>query len=171
MHKHEKILMKLMAKAAPGLEGIIAGSYRRGKSDSGDIDMLVTTKSDISDKEGRKQFDAFVEALTAAGYMEHILARGAKKCMAVARLNGRHRARRLDLLLTPRDEYPYAIQYFTGSGDFNVALRRHALERGYSLSEHGMAAVETGLPAPPIMKDEKDIFKFLDFEWVPPEGR
>ena len=38
----------------------------------------------------------------------------------------------------PAREYGAAMLYFTGSKAFNVNMRAHALEQGYSLNEHGI---------------------------------
>ena len=77
--------------------------------------------------------------------------------------------RRLDLLLTPYEEYAYAILYFTGSDKFNVAFRQHALACGYSLNEHAMTP--NNLVAPPVMSSEKDIFSFLRLKYIEPHQR
>ena len=42
--EHEKILKKVLKKVDPRAELTIAGSYRRGKSESGDIDVLLKSK-------------------------------------------------------------------------------------------------------------------------------
>ena len=90
------------------------------------------------------------------------------------------KGRRLDLLVTPEAEYAYAILYFTGSDLFNVAMRKYALTKGYSLNEHtltptaGQAQGQTQTqtqPQPPPMKTEKDIFDFLGLVYVEPEKR
>ncbi|KAM0104999.1 hypothetical protein ACP6JE_000323 [Aspergillus fumigatus] len=39
---HGEIVRKAVQKADPGMQVIIGGSYRRGASDSGDIDLLIT---------------------------------------------------------------------------------------------------------------------------------
>jgi DNA polymerase/3'-5' exonuclease PolX len=102
-----------------------------------------------------------------AGYIEEVLALGEHKCMAICRLGT---ARRLDLLLTPNDEYAYALLYFTGSDQFNVAFRHHALEMGYTLNEHCLTALHADMPVP-SMKTEKDIFRFLGLRYIVPEQR
>jgi DNA polymerase/3'-5' exonuclease PolX len=104
-------------------------------------------------------------------YVTDVLAQGPKKFMGIAKLTSRSKARRIDILLTPEDELPYALLYFTGSDAFNVAMRKHALERGYSLSEHGLKRIRDDVPISPKMSSERDIFTFLDYRYVVPEGR
>ena len=93
--------------------------------------------------------------------------------MAVSKVGDKFR--RLDLLLTPKEEMAFAILYFTGSDTFNVAMRSWALELGWSLNEHGFTRVGAGAgagtaAAPPITTEE-EIFAFLGLQYVPPTER
>jgi DNA polymerase/3'-5' exonuclease PolX len=113
----------------------------------------------------------YVAKLEEMGYIREILAHGDKKCMAICALGEDGVPRRLDILLTPRDEYAFAILYFTGSDRFNVAMRQYALTRGYSLNEHALKRISTNVEEAPPMKREKDIFAFLGLEYVEPSAR
>ena len=70
----------------------------------------------------------------------------------------------------PREQYPYAVLYFTGPAMFNKWLREKAYKKGLSIMDYTMV---------PIGKDEEDIrveseeqiFEKLGIEWVPPEKR
>jgi len=168
MGVHEDVLQAFMPK---GLDGEIVGSYRRGAKDSGDVDMLVTpTGSEMG--QGHKLFVAFVKALKESDYILDELVSGDKKWMGYVRVGPRGKARRLDLLLTEPVEYAYAILYFTGSDKFNVAFRKYAGDKGYTLNEHTMVPLKgTSVAVPPGMKSEKDIFAFLGLRYVPPEER
>ena len=74
--------------------------------------------------------------------------------------------------MTPPDEFPYAILYFTGSDVFNVAFRKHCLTLGYSLNEHTMKPVgDAAKKAVPTMDKEEDIFAFVGLKYVPPTER
>lgn len=167
MEQHAALLMA--AKPA-SLEGVIVGSYRRGRPDSGDIDMLIRTSTAAVDA-GAALAD-FVTALKAQGYIKEVLAQGKHKCLAVAALpsSGKVSARRLDLLVTPPAEFPFAVFYFTGSDTFNVRVRSHALERGFTLNEHALTQVSTGRTVTGI-KTERDIFTVLKLRWVEPPDR
>lgn len=139
----------------------IVGSYRRGAPTSGDIDVLLKDSPDHP-----ADLNAFVRALQQKGYLLDILALGSHKCMGVCRLSPDLPARRIDLLVTPAEEYPYALLYFTGSDRFNVAMRQHALQRGISMNEKTMTP-------PPAKKVtcERDIFHALGLAYVAPERR
>lgn len=148
----------------------IVGSYRRGATTSGDIDALIRIPEGISAKKAASAFEKYVENLKP--YIIEVLAQGPKKCMAICKIGSKSVARRLDLLLTPAEEYPYALLYFTGSDKFNVAFRGHALEQGYTLNEHTMKPVgDKPQQAPPTPTEEKDIFAFLKLKYIPPNER
>jgi DNA polymerase IV len=156
-----------------GLTMEIVGSYRRGAANSGDIDVLITAGPGQSKKEMAAAFKRAVDKLEADGYLRGILARGPTKTLAyssVAGIGNSQKARRLDLLLTDPAEYPYAIVYFTGSDQFNIAMRAWALEHGYTMNEHGMTPTGDAGQAPP-MRSERDIFDFLGIAWVEPTER
>lgn len=173
MDQHAALLME--AKPA-ALEGIIVGSYRRGRPDSGDIDMLIRTADATVD--AAAALTDFVAALKARGYIREVLAHGAHKCMAICQLPGSGSGsgscsgsgRRLDLLVTPPEEFPFAVFYFTGSDTFNVAVRSHALTRGLTLNEHAITFVRNGKRLPGV-KTERELFKLLKLRWVEPVDR
>jgi DNA polymerase IV len=157
----------LMAAKPASLEGVIVGSYRRGRPDSGDIDMLIRTSGSTVDA-GAALAD-YVAALKTAGYIKEVLAQGEHKCMAICDL-GEGTGRRLDLLVTPPAEFPFAVFYFTGSDIFNVAVRSHALSRGFTLNEHGITQVSSGRAVSGV-KTERDIFSLLKLQWREPTDR
>jgi DNA polymerase/3'-5' exonuclease PolX len=137
MEEHEAILKKVAADAGcPQCD--IVGSYRRGRPNSGDIDMLLCTKDS-------KMMDTMVEILTKGYYIREKLAHGAHKFMGICRL-GKLPFRRLDILLTPPEEYGYALLHFTGSDKFNIKVRQHAITLGYSLNEHRLMAIDGHKP-------------------------
>jgi len=119
----------------------------------------------------RKKLHACVNQLVQAGYIYEVLALGDHKCMAICRIDESGTARRLDLLMTPSEEYACALLYFTGSDRFNVAFRQYALQRGYTLNEHQMTPTRQDVPAPPVFQTEHDLFHHLRLRYVSPEER
>ncbi len=164
MDQHAALLRRC---CPPSLTMDIVGSYRRGAASSGDIDVLLKAEGSASGK----SFLKMIENIKAAYPIVEILAQGPKKCMAIIKLSPTATARRLDLLLTPAAEYAYALFYFTGSDKFNVAVRSHALELGYSLNEHTLTVMEQSMPTPPPVESEEDIFAFLGLKYIPPTER
>lgn len=172
MTKHEAFLVEATQKADARLHCDIVGSYRRGAKDSGDIDMLVGFPEEMPEQEAVAAFHKLIQTLTRAGYIKEELALGSKKFMGVCKLPRHRRARRLDLLLTNAQEYPYALLYFTGSQKYNIAMRKHALTMGYTVNEHGMKPVRADVPEPPkTLKTEEEVVAFLGLEYIPPSKR
>ncbi len=168
MVEHERLL--LSSEPSPFTPTVV-GSYRRLAPHSGDIDVLLRVPSHVPKKQATLQFRAYVQQLQTAGYIEQLLALGDHKCMAICRLPGGRPARRLDLLLTPEVESACALLYFTGSDQFNVAVRQHALQKGYTLNEHRLTPSEPSAPLPPPFHSEEDLFHFLGLAYIPPENR
>lgn len=137
----------------------IVGSYRRGEESSGDIDVLLKSSN-------AEDCLNVVNKLKELKYITDTLALGDKKFMGVCKI-GENKYRRLDILLTPEDQYGYAMLYFTGSMKFNIAVRKRALERGYSLNEHGFTPSE-GVP---LLKTEEEILNFLGIKMIDPKKR
>lgn len=166
MIEHEDVLKHYGA----GLSMELVGSYRRGAANSGDIDVLINVPTGTTAASAKKQLADYVQQLMNAGYIEEILALGEHKCMAICRIDESSSARRLDLLMTPQEEYAYALLYFTGSDRFNVAFRQYALEKGYTLNEHALTPVKP-VEQPPFMESEKTIFAFLGLRYIDPDQR
>jgi len=171
---HEALLLRL--SAAVGLSGCLVGSFRRGAADSGDIDVLLTYPPSMSLAAAQRLFHMYILALKGEIYVTDELVHGDKKWMGYVKLGSGAHVRRLDLLLTPPEEYAYSILYFTGSDKFNIAMRRHSLSLGYSLNEHGITRIAA--PAAPAaeataiaLTREEDIFAFLGLRYVPPTER
>jgi DNA polymerase/3'-5' exonuclease PolX len=169
-------LESLLLSAFPDeFRGEITGSYRRGAADSGDIDLLLTVSDDVPESQKAAMFRNVLHLLRDDGILVDTLAEGPKKFMGYIRLDPgdpKGHARRLDIVITPESEFPYAILYFTGSQKFNVAFRKYALQKGYSLNEHAMTPLgEAKAPEPGQIRTEKDIFTFLGLEYVPPTER
>ena len=156
----------LMTNKPAALEGVIVGSYRRGRPDSGDIDMLLRSETDAA-----TALEEYVMRLVGAGYILEVLAQGDHKCLAIAALPGTGNIpRRLDLLVTPPAELPFAVFYFTGSDTFNVAVRSHALTLGFTLNEHALTHVASGRTVKGI-RSERDILSVMGLAWVEPPDR
>ena len=171
MDSHYKYITDILKFVSTKFEIQIVGSYRRLQKDSGDIDVLITHPSKSIVDDSRLMQNIIVKALNKKfKYLTDILAIGQKKCLAVCKLPNYNHHRRIDFLLTSPDEYPYALLYFTGNDKFNVDMRNKAIEKGYSLSEHGLKKIETGEFVKGL-KTEKDIFEFIDMTYIEPNNR
>jgi DNA polymerase beta len=157
--------------APPGSSFEIVGSYRRGAENSGDIDIIITNKdNNIS------AYSKFLDDLIKKNIVIEVLSRGSTKSLTIAKLPDDPTAipRRLDFLYTPPSEYAFALLYFTGSKYFNVVMRQHALDMGFSLNEHGLSKVIKGKKSEPLTNyfpDEESIFEFLNLVYKDPSER
>ena len=146
----------------------IVGSYRRGASNSGDIDIIITGSSGQIYKE-------LVDELVKQKIITHILSRGPSKTLVIAQLPGKNRvSRRVDFLYAPPDEFAFAILYFTGSKIFNTVMRQKALDQGYTFNEHGIYHLTQKKKGEKVQKQfttEKDIFDFLGLQYKTPVER
>lgn len=157
--KDIEVFEKQISKLSKDCETIIAGSYRRGNKQSGDIDVILLCKDDSVEL-----FKKFIDKAIKKGILhkEH-LSYGNKKWLGYGKTGNKFS--RIDILFTTKKEYPFALLYFTGSGDFNERMRAYAKSQGYSLSEKGIKGVNR------IFEDEKDIFQFFGLEYIKPEDR
>jgi DNA ligase (NAD+) len=145
----------------------IVGSYRRGAESSGDIDVIITSKNP-------NDFTEFVDNLVKKGIILNILSRGPTKCLVMAKISNSDTVRRVDFLYTTPEEFPFAILYFTGSKIFNTVMRHFALEKGYTMNEHGIYEMDLkkkGKKVEHVFTCEKDIFNFLGLEYKTPIQR
>ena len=171
---YKKIFTDVFSNSTPSKNSSfeIVGSYRRGNKTSGDIDIIITNK----DNKQKEVFDGFLDALIAQKYIVEVLTRGKTKSMTIARIPGHDgRARRVDFMYAPPDEYAFALLYFTGSKTFNTIQRQRALDMGYSMNEHGLYNMKNGVRGDKLTSQtfptEESIFEFLKMEYCQPTNR
>jgi len=164
IQKHEIYLKDMLHKIDPKAELTIAGSYRRKSLDSGDIDLLLKASN-------KRIYDKFIDTLVQEDYLTCQLARGSKKYMGMGKIDISPCHRRIDIMYTKPEEYPFAILYFTGSGDFNVRMREDALKQGYTMNEYSIKHTDTKRKVDKVFNLEKEIFDFLGYQYLDPEDR
>ena len=129
-----------------------AGSVRRMKETIGDVDFLVISKNPS------RVMDFFV---SLPGVVR-IWGKGTTKA-SVRMKEGFD----MDIRVVPARSYGSALQYFTGSKEHNIAIRRIAMDKGLKLSEYGLFRGPKMIAG----KTEEEIYKALGMEWIPPEMR
>ena len=136
----------------------IAGSFRRKKEIVRDLDFIVSTK----------QPEAVMAFFTTHSLVENVLAHGATKSSVILKSGVQ-----CDLRAITGPEFPFALNYFTGSKEHNVRMRSRALSRGWSLNEYRFSAAEgRELREPlPEVHEEADIYRALGLDHVEPELR
>ncbi len=155
-------------RALPGVAFCsVAGSLRRRKETVGDIDLLAGASA--------KKAAAILGAFSAFPEVASILASGPTKASVLL-----SSGIQCDLRVVSEGEYPFALQYFTGSKEHNVELRTLAGSLGLSLNEYGFsAAPKQPSPGPrsagrgkiPVCDDEDGIYRALGLRPIPPELR
>lgn len=171
MMEHEVFLREFFLELVPEFSITIVGSYRRGESSSGDIDILLTYHG-INYNEALDRFSTCINELLKKDYIVGVLAKGKTKFLGICQLHRLATARRIDILLTPPEELACALLYFTGSKNFNVNFRKIALLKGYTLNEHRLSKLKNfDVPNPPKFETEKDVFDFLGIVYQSPEMR
>lgn len=170
--KLSNILFKLLLSIDPQLFGIICGSYRRLQLTSNDIDMLIIHPSyKTKNMTGNTNYlHLFVEKIKENNYLVDSFTSTdvPSKFMGLIRLSNNHPIRRLDIRFIPYESYYYATLYFTGPKNFNKKMRQVAIDNNYILNEYGLYNSNNKMFK---ATSEKDIFKYLDMEYVPPEKR
>ena len=143
----------------------IAGSFRRGKETIGDLDFLVVSKKP----------EVVMKAFTSMSDVKKVIARGTTKSSVLLSSN-----LQVDLRVVKDKEFGSAMNYFIGSKQHNVELRKDALKKGYSLSEYGLFRLKNGKTQTNAKtrakkwvagRTEEDIYKKLGMQYVPPELR
>ena len=137
-------------------QAVAVGSFRRMKETIGDIDYLVSV---ISEKDGNNIIDYFVNMPE----VKEIIGRGSSK--AFVKLNNGIDA---DLLVVPEESFGAAMQYFTGSKEHGVAMRKIAISEGLRLNEWGVFDKQNHRVAGAT---EEEVYRILGLEWIPPEMR
>ncbi len=157
-HDAERMLAELR-ELPDVLQAAVAGSYRRRKEVVGDLDFIVATNSPAE----------VSEFFVKHEMVESVMAHGATK--SSVRLKNGIQA---DLRVVKNPEYPFALNYFTGSKEHNIVMRQRALARGWTLNEYRLGIDETPKvtpqPVPPIY-EERDLYRALGLDYVEPELR
>jgi DNA polymerase (family 10) len=142
----------------------LAGSYRRRKEIVRDLDFIVATKKP----------EAITNILVGHPLVESIIAKGPTKTSVRLRSGIQ-----TDLRVISSAEYPFALNYFTGSKEHNIEMRNRALKRGWTLNEYRLAPLPPDPKARkkksqtkiPNVRDEADLYRAVDLNYVPPELR
>ena len=148
-------LLALVQAQPQVLRAEVCGSVRRGCETSKDVDILASTSG---------QVDALMDLFCGDSRVADLIARGPTKCSVQL-----HSGLNVDLRVVSDISYPFALQYFTGSKDHNVALRQRTQQLGYKLNEYALTKNHDQDEIP--CADEAAIYQALNLRWVPPEMR
>lgn len=129
-----------------------SGSLRRQKELIGDLDILVASKNN----------KGVMEYFTAWPGVQEVLLQGESKTSIIT-----DEQVQVDLRVVSEEEFPAALQYFTGSKEHNLRLRERAKKFGLKLNEYGLFEGEKRLK----LEREADIYQALELDYIIPELR
>jgi DNA polymerase IV len=182
VEEHGAIVRRAVQAVDTDMQVIIAGSYRRGALDSGDIDVIITKPDASLDHIQSLITNVVIPQLFKDGFLQVGLATSrhkhdASKWHGASALPG-NVWRRIDLLFVPGAEFGAALLYFTGNDIFNRSMRLLARKKGMSLNQRGLytdVLHRAGVKINPGRllegRDERRIFAALGVPWRPPEHR
>lgn len=136
-----------------------AGSLRRSKETIGDLDILIATKEPQN----------LIQHFLAHELVGRVLAKGETKASVLLKSGIQ-----ADLRVVANHEFPFALAYFTGSKEHNIALRGRALQNGWTLNEYRLGPVPESKRTPKLIPDihtEEELYGALGLDFVPPELR
>lgn len=141
-----------LVRSVPGvIRSELCGSLRRRKETIADLDVLVSSKD----------ADKVMDAFTQAPEVQQILGRGPTKS-SVLLSNGMQ----ADIRVVDDASFAFALHYFTGSKEHNIAMRQRAIDQGLRLNEYALDE-KRKLKA----HTEEELFAHLGLDYIPPELR
>lgn len=130
----------------------VAGSVRRMKETIGDVDILVVAKEQ----------DKIMDAFSNLSGVKDVIVKGSTKTSVYL-----HEDLQADLRVVDSASYGAALQYFTGSKDHNIHLRKIAQKMGLKVNEYGLFQGEEKIAG----ETEEELYKTLGMSYIEPELR
>jgi len=131
---------------------VVAGSVRRKKLTIHDADILVMSNNSSS----------VIDYFTKMDNVKRVLAKGPTKSSILLK-NGFQ----VDLRVVKKESFGSALQYFTGSKQHSIKLRKIAIKKGLKLSEYGVFRGNKLIAG----KTEKEVYNALELPYIEPELR
>lgn len=145
-------LLRLL-RSVPGVqEAVVAGSFRRGQETVGDLDLVVTARSDSP------VMERFVHHEDVA----EIFAQGPTRATIVLRSH-----LQVDLRVVAAESFGAALHYFTGSKGHNIAIRRRAQGLGLKVNEYGIFRGKERVAG----ESETSVYAAVGLPYIEPELR
>ncbi len=145
---------------------INSGSYRMGKSKSGDIDLLCVISS-------RREVPPLLKRMEESEPLlwKYIYNKSTKKVNGIIQNPLTKKIHQMDMIFVYEKEVPWMLLYFGSGKEFSKKIRAHAIQKGYKLNEKGLYYHKTNRRVSFYPKDEREIFDFLEYPYVKPEDR
>ena len=157
----QKALQKAVGES---WEVIVAGSFRRGRLESKDIDVVLIRK-------GGYEFDSIASEVAMECIENKVELKkasfGPRQFMGLIKVKT-GAWKRLDLFFTTADERACSLLAHTGTARYNINMRAAAQELGYLLNEKHLYDHKGDIIPTPT---EADVQKALGFEVLEPRDR
>jgi len=145
-------LIGFLKEVSGVIDVVAAGSYRRSRETVGDLDILITARKSSP---VMKRFVEYDE-------IDKVLSSGATRSSVVLRSG-----LQVDVRLVAQSSFGAALQYFTGSKDHNIAIRRLGQQRGLKINEYGVFRFEKQVAG----RTEASVYRSVNLPCIPPELR
>ena len=161
-HADARPIVEQIVEALSALDEVtqvsVAGSFRRCRETIGDLDVLATaTDSAI-----------VMDTLANHPFVEKILARGeTKQRVRLSPVFDGIKKLELDLRVVPDESYGAAMQYFTGSKEHNIVVRKRAQDQGLKVNEYGVYRDDKYVAG----SSEEEVYAALGLPFIAPELR
>ena len=133
----------------------VAGSARRMKETSRDIDYIMISKDP----------QAFTEEITQADFVKETVVSGDKKLSII--IEDDLQEINVDFRFVTEAEYYSTLHHFTGSKEHNVKMRQIAKKRDEKISEYGVEKEGETV----TFDSEADFYSHFGLEYIPPAMR
>ena len=145
-------LIEFLKKVSGVNDVVAAGSYRRSRETVGDLDILVTARKSSPVMKRFLEYDEVARVLSSGDTRSSVHLRSGLQ---------------VDLRLVEQSSFGAALQYFTGSKDHNIAIRRLGQQRGLRINEYGVFRFEKRVAG----RTEASVYQSVDLPYIPPELR
>lgn len=166
INQFNDILQNVIQSIDNQLIATICGSYRRGKQDSGDIDVLLTHSSWLEHNDIGHYLPNIINIFKNMNLLiDDLTTDGKEKYMGFIKISSV--VRRIDIICLPKPNYIAGILYFTGSKEENIRLRRLAIKKGYKLNQNGLYQDQNIV----FLNTEKELYDLLGARYKEPTER
>jgi len=161
---------------------VVAGSIRRRRPDVGDIEVLaipsITYTNDLFGEPTTEMnaLDAYLKSLILGGprreqVFDYRLSSNRRRTYGPLNKLLVHRPSGIpvDIFSTDAKNFGMALMVRTGPREWNIKFMKNFKDKGWEGHAYGGVTDGGGteLPCP----EEDDVFKYLEWSWVPPESR
>jgi DNA polymerase (family X) len=145
-------LIDFLKEVSGVIDVVAAGSYRRSRETVGDLDILITARKSSPVLKRFVEYDAIDKVLSSGTTRSSVVLRSGLQ---------------VDVRLVAQSSFGAALQYFTGSKDHNIAIRRLGQQRGLKINEYGVFRFEKQVAG----RTEASVYRSVDLPCIPPELR